>query len=80
VILDVNRRSSFPITRWVKMPAVYGTPMMMEIDVDRTWRPSDVDAAAEPQERGVAIREWSFQDQDPPKGSITFEHPPAAIN
>ena len=80
VILDVNRRSSFPITRWVKMPAVYGTPMMMEIDVDRTWRPSDVDAAAEPQERGVAIREWSFQDEDPPKGSITFENPPAAIN
>jgi len=80
VILDVNRRSSFPITRWVKMPAVYGTPMMMEIDVDRTWRPSDVDAAAEPQERGVAIREWSFQDRNPPKGSITFENPPAAIN
>jgi hypothetical protein len=80
VILHVNRRASFPITRWIKMPAVYGTPMMMEIEVDRTWRPSGIDAAAEPQERGVAIREWSFQDDDPPKGSITFETPPAAID
>jgi hypothetical protein len=80
LILRVNRRASFPITRWIRMPPVYGTPMMMQIDVNRTWRPSDLNAAAEPQERGVAIREWSFRDEDPPKGSVTFENPPAAID
>jgi hypothetical protein len=80
VILRVNRRASFPITRWIRMPAVYGTPMMLQIDVDRTWRPSDVGVPAEPQARGVAIREWSFTDEDPPKGSVTFEKTPAAID
>jgi hypothetical protein len=79
LILRVNRRASFPITRWIRMPPVYGTPMLMQIDVDRTWRPSDTDAA-ESQERGVAILEMSFWDEDPPKGSVTLENPPAPID
>jgi hypothetical protein len=80
LILDVNRRGSFPITRWIRMPPVYGTPMMMQIDVNRTWRPSEFGDPTDHQERGVAIREWSFLDDDPPKGSITFENPPPAID
>ena len=80
VILLVNRRSSFPITRWIRMPAQYGTQLMIEIDVNRTWRPSDFGDSTDRQERGVAVREWSFWDEDPPKRSITFENPPAAIN
>jgi len=79
-ILLVNRRSSFPITRWVRMPAQYGTPLMIEIAVSRTWRPSDFGDSTDHQERGVGVRQWSFRDEDPPKGSVTFEHPPAAIN
>jgi hypothetical protein len=80
LILRVNRRGSFPITRWIRMPTLYGTPLMIQFDVNRTWRPSDFGDSTDRQERGVAIREWSFLDEDPPKGSITFENPPAAID
>jgi hypothetical protein len=62
------------------MPALYGTPLMIQFDVNRTWRPADFGDSTDRQERGVAIREWSFLDVDPPKGSITFENPPAAID
>jgi hypothetical protein len=71
-ILDVRRRGNFPLERWVRMPA-YGTPVIIEIKVDRTWRPLNVaDADGEPR-RGAAVREWSFFDEDPPRGSITLE-------
>jgi hypothetical protein len=78
-ILRVNRRSSFPMTRWIRMPE-YGTQLMMEIDVNRTWRPSDFGDSTDRRERGVAVQQWSFSWEDPPKGSITFEDPPAAIH
>jgi O-antigen ligase len=71
-ILQVSRRSQFPVERWMRMPA-YGTPLMLQIDVSRTWRPSDFGGPADVQRRGVAVREWSFSDEDPPKGSVTFE-------
>jgi hypothetical protein len=80
VILRVNRRSSFPITRWIRMPEKYGTQLMIEIDVSRTWRPSDFGDSTDGQERGVAVHQWSFWDEDPPKGAVTFENPPAAID
>lgn len=79
-ILRLNRRTSFPITRWIRMPPRYGTQLMIEIDVDRTWRPSDFGDSTDHRERGVAVRQWSFWDEDPPKGSITFENPPPAID
>ncbi|MCM3881639.1 MAG: O-antigen ligase family protein [Vicinamibacterales bacterium] len=68
-ILRVSRRGNFPVTRWIRMPA-HGTPLMMEIHVDRTWRPS-----ADEEARGIAVRAWAFADEDPPKGSITIESP-----
>jgi hypothetical protein len=73
-ILRVSRRGSFPITRWIRMPS-YGTLMMIEINVDRTWRPSEAGGSADQRERGIAVREWSFTDEDPPKGSVTIESP-----
>jgi hypothetical protein len=74
LIIDVTRRGSFPITRWIRMPA-YGTPLMIQIDVERTWRPADFGGSTDHDERGVAVRVWTFSDDDPPKGSITFESP-----
>ena len=74
LILRVSRRSDFPITRWIRMPS-YGTPLMIEIDVDRTWRPSDAGGSPDDGERGVAVRDWFFTDDDPPKGSVTIESP-----
>jgi hypothetical protein len=79
VILQVDRRSNFPITRWIRMPAS-GTPMLMQIDVSRTWRPSDAGVPGDERERGVAVGELSFWDEDPPKGSLTFESPPAPMD
>jgi O-Antigen ligase len=76
-ILSVRRRANFPITRWIRMPA-YGTPLIIEIDVDRTWRPLEAGHDAEPA-RGVAIREWSFSQEDPPRGSMTVESPPPPL-
>ncbi len=72
LILRVNRRGHFPITRWIRMPS-YGTPVMIQIDVDRTWRSSDFGGPVEEVKRGVAVREWLFTDDDPPKGSVTIE-------
>jgi hypothetical protein len=68
-ILHVSRRSNFPVTRWIRLPSS-GTPLMIQINVDRTWRPS-----TGKKERGIAVRTWSFSDDDPPKGSITIESP-----
>jgi hypothetical protein len=72
LLLRANRRGNFPIERWVRMPP-YGTLVMVQVTANRTWRPADADPR-EP-ERGVAIREWSFSDDDPPKGSVTIESP-----
>ena len=74
LILRVSRRSNFPITRWIRMPS-YGTPLMIQIEVDRTWHSSDFGGSADEGERGVAVRDWSFTDDDPPKGSVTIESP-----
>ena len=73
-VISVTRRNNFPITRWIRMPK-YGTSLMMQIEVSRTWRPADFGGAVEDGERGVAVRVWTFSDADPPKGSVTFESP-----
>jgi len=71
-ILRVNRRGNFPITRWIRMPANHPR-VMVQIDVGRTWRPTDFGNAADRTARGVAIDKWTFVDEDPPKGSVTVE-------
>jgi O-Antigen ligase len=72
LILRVSRRSNFPLVRWVRMPP-YGTPLTVQIEVERTWRPSDFGRSSDTNERGVTVREWVFTDEDPPKGSVTIE-------
>jgi hypothetical protein len=57
-----------------------GTPVMIQIAVSRTWRPADFGGSTDTRERGVAIRDWSFWDEDPPKGSVTLESPAAPIH
>ena len=79
LILQLERRSSFPITRWIRMPSP-GTPLLMQINVSRTWRPGGVGGSVDNRERGVAVRERSFWDEDPPKGSVTFESPPSPMD
>jgi hypothetical protein len=70
-LVRVSRRGNFPLTRWIRMP-LEGTLIMIQIESSRTWR-----ATPGGRERGVAVREWSFSDEDPPKGSITIESPSA---
>jgi hypothetical protein len=72
LILRVDRRSNFPITKYIKMPA-YGTPIMIQIQTSRTWRPVDFGLGDDRQERGVAVGNWVFRDEDPPKASLTVE-------
>ncbi len=61
LILRVDRRGNFPITKYIRLPK-YGTLVMLEFDVSRTWNG-----------RGVAVTKWEFMDPDPPKGSLTVE-------
>jgi hypothetical protein len=72
LLLQVDRRGTFPITKYIKMPAS-GTPIMIQIDVSRTWKPADFGLGSDRQERGVAVGTWEFLQEDPPKGSLTLE-------
>jgi hypothetical protein len=72
LILRVDRRSTFPITKYIKMPA-YGTPIMIQIQTSRIWRPVDFGLGDDRRERGVAVGNWVFRDEDPPKASLTVE-------
>ena len=59
LILRLNRRSDFALTRYVRVPEGQAR-MMIQIQVGRTWRP----AGAE-HERGVAVATWEFVDSPP---------------
>jgi hypothetical protein len=72
LILRVDRRGTFPITKYIKLPNDQ-TPVMIEIQTSRTWAPADFGMGPDRHERGVAVGEWVFMDEDPPKGSLTFE-------
>jgi O-antigen ligase len=73
-ILRVSRRSDFPIVRWIRMPDRRAR-LMLQIDVDRTWRRSDPGGLSDLVERGVAVGDLFFAWEDPPKGSVTIESP-----
>lgn len=72
LVLRVNRHGDFPITRWIRLPDDKKY-VMIQIDVGRTWRPADFGVDEGQGERGVEVANWMFKDEDPPKGSITFE-------
>jgi O-antigen ligase len=72
LILRVNRHGNFPIVRWIRMPDDK-QHVMIEIAASRTWRPSDFGLHGAERIRGVAVGSWVFSDEDPPRGSVTFE-------
>src|SRR4029078_12136609 len=73
-ILRLKRRGNFPVIRWIRMPE-FQTPILVEIYVGRTWRPAVADDDPLTRDRGIAVRQWGFTDDDPPKGSMTIESP-----
>jgi hypothetical protein len=62
LILRLNRRSDFPVTRYVRVPEGQDR-MMIEIEVSRTWKPAGVNQ----RERGVAVAKWELFDVPPPR-------------
>jgi hypothetical protein len=77
LVLRLRRRSDGLVTRYVCMPR--GQKMMrMQIEVSRTWRPSDHGRGTDQRERGVAVGKWTFV-YDPPKNAFVIpchEAPP----
>jgi hypothetical protein len=65
LVARLRRHSGVLATRYVCVPP--GRKMMrMQVEVSRTWRPSDYGHGADQRELGVAIGKWTFV-YDPPK-------------
>jgi hypothetical protein len=67
-ILRVVRRDGVAITRYIRTPPA-PSRMMIEIDVSRTWRPSDFNSS-DVRRLGVAVDEWSFVTAPPPGATV----------
>jgi hypothetical protein len=61
-VLHVAERDPRPITRYLRAPSPPAM-MMIEIHLDRTWRPGD---SSDPRALGVAVNEWKFVNTLPP--------------
>jgi hypothetical protein len=68
LVLRVRRRGEGLATRYVCVPPGRKM-MMMQIEVSRTWRPSDYGRGADQREHGVAVGKWTFV-YDPPKNAF----------
>ena len=68
LILRLNRRSDFSVTRYVRVPEGQDR-MMMQVEVSRTWRPAPT-GGADQRERGVAVGKWTFVDSPPPHAIV----------
>jgi hypothetical protein len=68
LVLRLRRRSDGVATRYVCVPP--GRKMMrMQVEVSRTWRPSDYGRGTDQREHGVAVGKWTFV-YDPPKNAL----------
>jgi hypothetical protein len=75
LVLRLRRRSDGLATRYVCVPR--GRKMMMiQVDVSRTWRPSDYGRGTDQREHGVAVGKWTFV-YDPPKNAFVVPCPAA---
>lgn len=70
LILRVLRRDGSPIRRYVRMHDG-ASWVMLQIETDRTWRPSDY-GATDTRELGVTVAPWTWVNR-PPAGAITIE-------
>jgi hypothetical protein len=68
LVLRLRRRSGVFVTRYVCVPREPGM-MRMQVEVSRTWRPSDYGRGTDQRERGVAVGKWTFV-YDPPKSAF----------
>ena len=68
LVLRLRRRNDFLTTRYVCVPRARKM-MRMQVEVSRTWRPSDYGRETDRRERGVAVGKWSFV-YDPPKNAL----------
>jgi hypothetical protein len=73
LVLRLRRRSDFLTTRYVCVPPGRKM-MMMQVNVSRTWRPSDHGRGTDRREHGVAIGKWTFV-YDPPRGAAVIPCP-----
>jgi hypothetical protein len=69
-ILRIIRRDSSTVTRYVRAP-LSPNLMMIEILVNRTWRPSDF-GGADSRRLGVAVDDWQFVNS-PPADAIVID-------
>jgi hypothetical protein len=68
LVLRLRRRGEGVATRYVCVPP--GRKMMrMQVEVSRTWRPSDYGRGTDRREHGVAVGKWTFVF-DPPKNAF----------
>jgi len=70
LILRANRRSDFPLERWVRL-SDHEKFVRIQIEVGRTWKPADGALPVAP-ERGVEVGKWEFAYWPPP-GAVTVE-------
>ena len=68
LVLRLRRRSDGLATRYVCVPPGRKM-MMMQVEVSRTWRPSDYGRGTDQREHGVAVGKWTFV-YDPPKNAF----------
>jgi hypothetical protein len=68
LVLRLRRRSDVLATRYICVPP--GRKMMrMQVEVSRTWRPSDYGRGTDQRELGVAVGKWTFV-YDPPRHTL----------
>jgi hypothetical protein len=75
LVLRLRRRSDGLATRYVCVPRGRKM-MMMQVEVSRTWRPSDYGRGTDQREHGVAVGKWTFV-YDPPKNAFVVPCPEA---
>lgn len=71
LILRVNRRSKFPLERYVRLPQGQ-EHTMIQIAVARVWRPSAFGHTGDDRPRGVEVGDWVLSDRLP-RGAVGID-------
>jgi hypothetical protein len=70
LIMRARRHDGTAVTRYVRMPEG-ASWVMLQIEADRTWRPSDY-GEKDTRNLGVAVGRWTWVNA-PPSGAVTIE-------